>query len=121
MAAPLRDGAFGCVRMGYIGFTQELRASFVSHGGLFWLALDPASAEPHVWSGHPRLETAGWQREVGPWPEGMAAGATEFEVAHRPAARQRVAWPVDLIRPYGDAWAHVGTCQAEMKVIEAAV
>src|SRR3990167_6756439 len=74
MAAVLRAGVFGCVRMGYIGFTQELRATFVSHGGLMWLALDPASPEPHVFAGGPRLETVAWQREVGPWPEGIAAG-----------------------------------------------
>lgn len=112
IAAVIRDGTFGCVRLGYIGFTQELRARFVSAHDMLWLHLDPNSPEPHVWAGHPRLEHRDWQRAVGPWPERMAAGATEFEVAHRPEARERVAWPVSILRPGGDAFVHVGTEKA---------
>lgn len=108
----LRDRTFGCVRMGYIGCTQELRGKFVSANSLWWLALDPDSPEPHVFAGHPRLELTEWEQAVGPWPEGMAAGATEFEVAHRPQARQGVAWPADLIKPSGDVFAHIGTERA---------
>lgn len=107
-----RPDLFGCVRMGYVGHTQPLRATFVAAAGMQWLALDPDSEEPHVFSGHPRLETVGWARSVGPWPEGLGAGATEFAVAHLPAARRGVVWPVDLIHPRGDAWAHIGTVKA---------
>jgi len=112
IAGVLRDGLFGCVRMGYIGFTQELRAKFLSGRGLLWLALDPASDEPHVFAGGPRLETAEYERAVGPWLEHEPAGVTEFEVAHRPAARIGVAWPVDLIHPSGGTFAHIGSEQA---------
>jgi len=115
IAAVLREGLFGCVRMGYVGFTQELRASFVWSQSLHWLALAPDSAEPHVFAGGPRLETVEWERLVGPWIEGQPAGVTEFEVAHRPEARLGVAWPVDLIHPRGDAFAHIGTLQAEQR------
>ena len=112
IAGVLRDGAFGCVRLGYVGFTQELRASFVWARGLHWLALAPDSAEPHVFAGGPRLETVEYERAVGPWLEHEPAGVTEFEVAHRPAARVGVAWPVDLIHPSGGAFAHIGSEQA---------
>lgn len=105
----LRDGTFGCVRLGYIGCTQELRGSFVSARERWWLRLDPDSPEPHVFAGHPRLEHYQWERSVGPWPEGLAAGVTEFQVAHRQEARQDVAWPVDLIPPSGNAFVHIGT------------
>ena len=81
----------------------------MSAEGLWWLALDPDSPEPHVFAGHPRLELAEWERYVGPWPEGLAAGPTEFEVAHRREARMGVAWPIDLIKPTGDAFVHIGT------------
>lgn len=104
----LRDRVFGCVRMGYIGYTQQLRASFVSHAGHHWLALDPDSPEPHVFAGHPRIETVAWQRRVGPWPEGLQPGQTEWEVAHRREAREMVAWPVSMIKPDGDAFVHIG-------------
>lgn len=118
IADVVRAGVFGCVRMGYIGYTQELRGKFVSHGGLQWLALDPDSPEPHVFAGGPRLCSVEWERFVGPWPEGMAAGETEFAVAHFPNARRGVAWPVDLIYPRGDLFAHVGTLKAETPVQE---
>lgn len=113
-ASVLRAGVFGCVRMGYIGFTQELRASFVSHAGYHWLALDPESAEPHVFAGGPRLETVAWERNVGPWDEHLPAGVTEFNVAHRPQARVGIGWPVGLIKPQGDAFVHVGALKADM-------
>lgn len=104
----LRDGTFGCVRLAYIGMTQELRAAFVLGQFHHWLALDPDSAERHVWAGGPRLETVEWERAVGPWPERMEQGYTEHIVAGMPAARFGVAWPVDLIFPRGDAFVHIG-------------
>jgi len=113
IARVLREGYYGCVRMGYIGFTQQLNGHFDSHAGYHWLALEPDSPEPHVFAGGPRLESVAWQRRVGPWPEGLPAGETEFHVAHIPEARQGVAWPVDLIFPRGDAFVHIGTEQAD--------
>lgn len=99
---------FGCVRMGYVGYTQELKATFVSHSGLHWLALDAASSEPHVFAGHPRIETVAWERAVGPWEEGLQPGQTEWNVAKRDQARQQVAWPISLIDPNGNMFAHIG-------------
>lgn len=110
--ATLSQGVFGCVRMGYVGYTQPLRCRFVKHGGLHWLEFDPNSEEPHVFAGHPRLETVAWERTVGPWPEGLNPGETEFTVAHNPLARQGVAWPLSLIDVAGDAFAHIGTIRS---------
>lgn len=112
MLACLRDRIFGCIRMGYIGYTQQLKASFVSHMGYHYLALDPESSEPHIFAGHPRLETVAWQRSVGEWPQGLQPGQTEWEVAHRPAARQSVAWPISQINPEGDAFGHIGAVRS---------
>ena len=106
------EAGIGCIRLGYIGFTQELRGTFVESAGKKYLLLDPRSPEPHVFSGHPRLETREWARRVGPWPEHMGAGATEFAVAHRPAARRGVAWPVDLALAYGSIFGHFGAIKA---------
>ena len=111
----------GCIRLGYLGYTGELRGKFVYVSGYHYLVLDPTSAEPHVFAGHPRLEAVAWEREVGPWPEGENAGTTEFLVAHRAAARRRVAWPVDLVYPRGDLFAHIGTIPAREDQREAAV
>ncbi len=114
----LREGTLDCVRMGYMGYTDELRGRFLHHGGLHWLELDPASPEQHVFAGHPRLETVAFERQIGPWPEGMGQGATEQVVAARPEARQKVAWPVDMIRPTGDAFVHIGTYKAGHPEVE---
>ena len=103
---------FGCIRLGYIGYTQNLQGEFINVGDTHYLHLLPDSAEPHVWAGHPRLETKGWQRNVGPWPEGLNAGATEFEVAQRKESRIGVAWPIDLTYPRGDIFHHIGSVQA---------
>lgn len=111
----LADSRIGCIRMGYIGYTQELRGKFVYCADIpmQFLLLDAESTEPHVWSGHPRLETREWQRGVGLWVEDAPnPGATEFAVVHRPQARQGVVWPVDLIYARGDLFAHIGTVQA---------
>lgn len=106
--AVFEDGHYGCLRLGYIGFTQELRSKFVTIDGKFYLHLDNDSPEPHVFAGHPRLESVAWERFVGPWPEGLLPGATEFEVAHRKEARTGVLWPCDVY-PCGDLFAHIGT------------
>lgn len=104
----LTSGAFGCIRLGYLGFTQKLHGSLVNVGQTTYLAFDPRSPEPHVWAGHPRLETVQWQRDVGPWPEGLGPGETEFAVAHKEEARWGVGWPIY----YAQAFAHIGTVQA---------
>lgn len=109
----LREDVFRCVRLGYVGYTQSLMARFVSFANMNWLEFSEFSSEPHVFTGHPRLETINFQKEVGVWPIGLGAGATEFEVAHRREARIKVGWPVDLVSPYGDAFVHVGTEHAE--------
>lgn len=100
-----------CIRLGYIGFTQRLWGEVLQTPGGPMILLDPGSNEPHVFAGHARIETREFQRDVGPWPEGLAAGKTEFEVAHRPEARVGVAWPLD----YGPStpgpaslFAHIG-------------
>lgn len=103
---------FNCVRMGYIGYTQPLRGTFEYIGGFNYLRLDPDSDEPHVFAGHPRLETVRFEREVGEWPLGVDPGTTEFIVAHRPEARQGIAWPCDLIHPCGGLFAHIGTVRS---------
>lgn len=95
LIAALSTDVLGCVRLGYLGHTQRLDGSVLALAGQNYLALDPASPEPHVWAGHPRLEARAWQRLVGPWPTGLNPGETEFSVAHRPAARVGVGWPLD--------------------------
>lgn len=99
----------GCARLGYIGFTQELRASFATINGRYWLKFDENSPEPHVFAGHPRVEAKWWSRFVGPWPEGLQPGETEFAVAHRPESRKYVGWPLSLVAPRGDMYTHIGT------------
>lgn len=100
----------GCIRLGYIGFTQELRGILAHIQGTTFLVFDTNSPEPHVFAGHPRLERYDWQRMVGPWPEGLDPGSTEFAVAQNPAARRGVAWPMDT--PRGGWFRHIGTVQA---------
>jgi hypothetical protein len=102
----------GCVRLGYIGFTQPLRGTLFHEAGQTLIEFDPDSPERHVFAGHPRFEATWWQRAVGPWPEGLDPGSTEHEVAGIPAARRGVVWPLDLIKPAGDLFAHIGTIQA---------
>lgn len=106
-ANALDEGA-NCVRLGYIGFTQKLEAVFESIAGQVYLRFRPDSPEPHVWAGHPRLETVEFQRSVGPWPEGLDAGSTEFAVARRANARVGILWPF----AYRNQYAHIGTVQA---------
>jgi hypothetical protein len=85
-----------CIRLGYIGFTQRLRGEFLHTPAGTMILIDPDSPEPHVFAGHVRIETREFERRIGPWPEGLSAGATEFAVSHRPASRAGVAWPLDL-------------------------
>lgn len=111
----LSDGVFDSVRMGYIGYTQKLVAEFVYCNDLHWLRLDPdLSHEPHVFSGHPRLETVEYEKRVGSWPEGLTPGATEWHVATQmPESRKRIAWPITLLQDVRHgAFEHVGTVKS---------
>lgn len=117
----LDDGRVGCIRLGYLGCTQELRGSVLLLPTQSFLLFDQDSAEPHVWAGHPRIETIGWEREVGEWPQWadggeriLAPGETEFIVAHRPAARSRIGWPLDVpgLDTHGGLYAHIGSIQS---------
>lgn len=105
----LDSGKANCVRLGYIGYTQPLKGEFIYHNGLNWLLLDEDSPEPHVFAGHPRIETVEFERAVGEWPIGLDPGSTEFAVAHILQARQGIVWPCDLVKPSGDLFAHIGT------------
>lgn len=109
---PFAEYGVGCIRLGYLGFTQDMAGKlFHAHGQTFML-LDQHSRERHIFAGHPRLESVEWQRFVGPWPEGLAAGKTEFEVAGRQESRQGVAWPMDLVHAYGSLFSHIGSRRA---------
>lgn len=112
MTKVLRAGHFNCIRLGYIGYTDVLGGFLRWHENLHWLEFDPGSPEKHVFAGGPRLETVAFERDIGPWPERMEQGQTELEVAGRPEARRGIAWPIDLVRPRGDAFAHIGTYKA---------
>lgn len=103
---------FGCIRLGYLGFTQPLHGEFKLLADAIWIKLWERSYEPHVWTGHPRLETVDWQRAVGPWPELLEPGPTEFHVAKKEAARLGVAWPMSYVKPEGDLFCHIGTLKA---------
>lgn len=85
---------FGMIRMAYIGWTQDMLAKFVGINGRMYLHLLPDSPELHVFSGHPRLETVDWARNVGLWPEFASPGDTEIAVSFRVAARTGVLWPL---------------------------
>ncbi len=108
LLADMKELEIGCARLGYVGFTQTLKAEFATANNHYWLKFDPDSAEPHVFAGHPRLETRAWERTVGPWPEDLKPGATEFAVAHLTPARTGVAWPLSLVHPSGDLFHHIG-------------
>lgn len=116
-AKVLRDGHFSCIRMGYIGYTDTLQATFKYYDGRHYLALNPDSAEKHVFAGGPRLETVAFERAVGAWPKVETAGGTELAVAGIAVARQGVAWPVNDIKPRGDLFLHIGSRQAETDAV----
>ena len=102
-----------CIRLGYLGYTQPIRGEVIDlpHSGKA-LLLDPESPERHIFAGHPRLETRRFERAIGPWPEGLQAGKTEFEVSGRPESRAGVVWPLDLAIPgsqrHDSLFRHIG-------------
>ncbi len=112
------NGEIKCIRLGHLGFTQEIRGKLAYYNDQKYLILDPQSADPHIFAGHPRLETVAYEREIGEWPEGLKAGNTEWEVAHRWSSRVGVAWPMDLCIPAsqvdGAIFAHIGSVQTAL-------
>ena len=114
LVSPLRDRVFDSIRLGYIGYTKPLYAEFIWYQDKHWLLLRDDSHEPHVFSGHPRLETIEYQKRVGPWPEGMTPGETEWAVATTlPEARRRIGYPLWLAGDIANGvFAHVGTVKS---------
>lgn len=116
LAQVLDTGELNCIRLGYLGWTQELSGTLIHTMDMSFLKFDEESAEPHVWAGHPRLETRDFQRKVGLWPEGQDPGTTEFTVAKRKESREKVGWPLDIginsSQQHASLFAHVGAVQA---------
>lgn len=104
------------VRLGYLGFQWPLRMDLFKTDEHLWAALDPASPEQHIQAGHPRIETVAYQRDVGPWPEGLSPGMTELGWCQTPAARAGVVWPLTIVSLTGsisgDLFAHIGAVKA---------
>lgn len=104
------------VRLGYLGFQWPLRMDLFKTDEHLWAALDPASPEQHVAAGHPRIETVAYQRDVGPWPEGLSPGMTELGWCQTPAARAGVVWPLTIVSltgsVSGDLFAHIGAVKS---------
>lgn len=112
MATIDESNSIRCIRLGYLGWTQLLKGWLEHWNGSAYLVLDPDSAEPHVFAGHPRLESVNFSAQVGNWPEDMLPGETEFAVAQRETSRRNVAWPLDLIPPRGGLFRHIGEVRA---------
>lgn len=111
------EGDLRCIRMGYLGWTHPIVGSIEKYGTQSFFLFDAElTAETHIWSGHPRLETVSFQRDVGAWPEGVDPGTTEIMVAQRKEARYGVGWPLDLraaaSQDWGNLFAHIGEVQA---------
>jgi len=103
----------GCIRLGYLSWTQPIGGALLCGPRRKYLLLDPRSPEPHVFAGHPRLERVAYQRTVGEWPQGLDPNQTEFKLAHMPAARTGVAWPLGLDPREGyGLFAHIGSERA---------
>lgn len=110
----LQADIFDSVRLGYIGYTQPLYCEFKYFEDKHWLLLREDSHEPHVFSGHPRLETMEYVRRVGPWPERLSPGETEWVVATQmPEARRRVGYPLWAAGDVKNGvYAHIGTVKS---------
>lgn len=106
----LMTTAIQCIRLGYLGFTQDLNGTLGIQNGQTYLLFDPDSPERHVSAGHPRLETVRYEREVGPWEEGLDPGMTEHVWCGHPGARRGVAWIMSS--PLSGYFKHIGTVQA---------
>lgn len=100
-------GSIGCIRLGYLGFTDLLLGFIQRWCGQSFFVMDEHSPEKHVFAGHPRLETTDWQKHMGPWPEGLSPGDTELAVCS--FVRRGIAWPIDLVHSNGDLFHHIGS------------
>lgn len=110
LAAVFAAGSdIGCIRLGYLGVTQPLYATLEKRGAQQMWLLGSPSPEPHVWAGHPRLETVEWQRNQGPWREHLNPNDTEFVMAAK--MRWGIAWPAWLPTE-GGLFEHIGTERA---------
>lgn len=100
------------VRLGYLGYQWPVTMHLFKTDEHLWAALDPASPEQHIAAGHPRIETTAYQRDVGPWPEGLNPGMTELGWCQTPAARNGVVWPLTIVALTGsisgDLFGHIG-------------
>lgn len=107
------DRRVNMIRLGYLGLTNQMGAELIrGASGDVYALLDPQSADGYVFAGHPRIERTSHQKAVGPWPVGLTPGATELTMCGQLAARTGVAWPMDLVHPRGDLFAHIGTVEA---------
>lgn len=101
-----------CIRLGYLGWTEQLRGSLIQVAGQTFCLFDHSSPEHYVLAGHPRIETVSFEREVGPWPVGLGAGATEWEITGRLESRIGVGWPMDMginaSQLHTNLFAHIG-------------
>lgn len=109
LVGAFEEARIGCVRLGYLGATQPLYAELVRVKGIAYWLLDAGSAEPHVFAGHPRIETVAWERQQGPWPEGLDPNRTEFDVAYN--VRTGIAWP-EWLDVNGGVFEHIGSERA---------
>lgn len=104
------------VRLGYLGYQWPVTMHLFKTDEHLWAALDPDSPEQHIASGHPRLETVGYQRAVGPWPEGLNPGMTELGWCQLPEARKGVVWPLTIVSLTGsisgNVYEHIGTTRS---------
>lgn len=107
----LTAGPIRCIRLGYVGWTDQLKGELGVSQGNNYLLFDPESREQHVCAGHPRLETVEFERAVGPWPEGLDPGTTERVWCGFKGARVGVAWPTVWPLNAGP-FSHIGTIQA---------
>lgn len=105
-----------CIRLGYLGITNEMIGTVKFIANQTFLVFDPNCSETFIFTGHPRLEKVSYEQAIGAWPEGLKAGYTELEICKLPAARKGVAWPLDAginaSQDYCTGFAHIGGVQA---------
>jgi hypothetical protein len=111
------DDRIRCIRLGYLGWTNNLNGDLIQSAGQTFLLFNPNSTENHVMAGHPRLETVDFEKKIGPWPEKLGAGFTELTVCQNPEARRGVCWPLDAgvnaSQDYSTLFAHIGDRRAD--------
>lgn len=113
LSSVFADSSIGCIRLGYLSFTQPIYGKIVRVKDRAVITLDPRSAEHHIWAGHPQLCTVDWQRTIGPWPEGLSPQETEYYVS-RFMARQGIVWDLGEY-PAGNLFTHIGSVRASVE------